>query len=191
MSERKEPTLRITIDNQQDIELCEFTNSMQALSNQYYSFLNAKEDKSVKTNYKLYVKKLTEGSVIIDLCEKCPETMEIITPMIAEFSTYLVNTLDYLSGKDIKNTIYKYTKLDWLNFKKFLEPIANISGNKIGFLGVNFGNVTVNTTYNNTEASACQNKCDKEIKAIENGENNIIKEKFELQLYQAYKYQRI
>ena len=164
---------------------------MQALSNQYYSFLNAKEDKSVKTNYKLYVKKLTEGSVIIDLCEKCPETMEIITPMIAEFSTYLVNTLDYLSGKDIKNTIYKYTKLDWLNFKKFLEPIANISGNKIGFLGVNFGNVTVNTTYNNTEASACQNKCDKEIKAIENGDNNIIKEKFELQLYQAYKYQRI
>ena len=33
----KEPTLSITIDNQQDIELFEFTNSMQALSNNIQS----------------------------------------------------------------------------------------------------------------------------------------------------------
>ena len=36
-SANKEPTLSITIDNQQDIELFEFTNSMQALSNNIQS----------------------------------------------------------------------------------------------------------------------------------------------------------
>ena len=180
----KQPTLRITIENKEDIELFEFTNSMQALSNQYYSFLNAKSDNTIKENYKLYVKKLTNGSIIIDLCEKAPEILPIVTPVIVEFSHYIVSILDFLCG-ETKEKIYKFAKNDLLNFKKILEPIANVSGNKIGFLGINFGTINISKTYNNIQASAGQNKCEKEIKLLENGSNNIIKETSELILYQA------
>lgn len=181
---KEDAILRITIENKEDIELFEFTNAMQALSNQYYSFLNAKTDTKIRQNYKLYVRKLTHGSIIIDLCEKAPDILPALTPVIVEFSSYLIATFDYLCG-EIKDKLYQLSKNDLLNFKKIFEPIANISGNKIGFLGINFGTININKTYTNTQASAVQNKCDKETKLLESGDNNIIKQQMELILYQA------
>ena len=181
---KQEAILRITIENQEDIELFEFTNAMQALSNQYYSFLNAKSDTKVRQNYKLYVKKLTHGSIIIDLCEKAPDILPALTPVIVEFSTYVISTIDYLCGKT-KDKLYQLSKIDLQNFKRLLEPIANVSGNKIGFLGINFGTFVIHNYYDSVQASAGQNKCDKEIKSLENGDINIIKQTMELVLYQA------
>ena len=179
-----EAILRITIENQEDIELFEFTNAMQALSNQYYSFLNAKSDTKVKQNYKLYVKQLTHGSIIIDLCEKAPHILPALTPVIVEFSSYIVSTLDYLCGT-VRDKFYNLnlSKIDLLNLKKLVEPVANVNGNQLSF-HITFGDVNINRSYNSTQASACQNKCDKEIKKLENGDN-IIEQKLELVLYQA------
>jgi len=179
----KELKLTITIDNKQDIELFEFANAMSALNNQYYSFLNAKNSKKNRQDQKLLIKKISHGSVIMDLIEKATPLLPAITPSIFEFTSYVCNTIDYLIGEK-KDKPCKYSIFDFKNFKNLLELTANCTGNKVNF-NINFGKQIINKTYDCKDASAAQNQIDKEIKKLQEIGDGTIKENVELDLYQA------
>lgn len=175
----KENPLIITIDNQKDIELFEFTNAMASLNNQYYAFLNSQGATKSNRQNKLYIKQIAKGSIIVELWEKAPLLLPAIPPILAEFSGYLVNVLNFLTDKEVK-LIYNFlTKKDWVDFKKILEPIVNTKGN----LTLNIGNN--HNTYNYLEAAAAQNQCDRQIKKLELSAESLIKENVELNLYKA------
>lgn len=179
------PLLQITIDNKEDIELFELASSMTSISDQYHRYLRQSKRERVKSQSKLYVKEIKRGSIILDLCEKAPETFIGIEPIIVGYAGFLVNTLNYLTGRVPKlPEIYKFLKEDFTNFKKLLEPIANVSGNYLT-LNVNFGTVVYNQSYNSIDANAAQNRCDKEIKLLEKAGDSLFKEKVNLKLYQA------
>jgi hypothetical protein len=179
------PLLQITIDNKQEIELFELASSMASISDQYHRFLRQNKREKVKSESKLFVKKITEGSIILDLCEKAPALLPGVAPLLVEYSHFLVNTLDYLSGRSSAiPQLYRYLREDFLNFKKILEPVANITGNYL-HLNINFGTVSINQTYNSVEANAAQNQCDKEIKLLQKAGESLLKENVHLRLYQA------
>jgi hypothetical protein len=69
---------------------------MSALNNQYYSFLNAKNNKKNRQDQKLLIKKISHGSVIMDLIEKATPLLPAIYPTIFEFTNYVCTTIDYL-----------------------------------------------------------------------------------------------
>lgn len=179
----KELKLTITIDNRQYIELFEFVNAMSALNNQYYSFLNAKNNKKNRQDQKLLIKKISHGSVIIDLIEKATPLLPAIYPTIFEFTNYVCTTIDYLIEEN-KDKPYKYTIFDFKNFKSLLELTANCSGNKINF-NIIFGKQIINKTYDHKDASTAQNRIDREIKNLQEVGDGCIKENVELNLYQA------
>lgn len=179
----KELKLTITIDNKQDIELFEFANAMSALNNQYYSFLNAKNSRKNRQDQKLLIKKISHGSVIMDLVEMAAPLLPTIPPTIFEFTNYVCNTIDFLIGEK-KDKPYKYTLFDFKNFKNLLELTANCSGNKVNF-NINFGKQIINKTYDYKDASTAQNQIDKEIKKLQEIGDGTIKENVELNLYQA------
>jgi len=181
------PILQIKIDNKRDIELVEFTNSMTALNDEYSRFIRQNKNKNKKpVEFSLFVKQIKKGSIIIDICEKGPELLPAVTPLIIEYSCFLTESIKYLTGKtpDLPK-FYNFFKEDFINLKKLFEPVANIYGNSIGFVGINFGEVVINTVVNSTEAGAAQNQCDKEIKRLEKSGKNLLREKVELDLYQA------
>jgi hypothetical protein len=179
------PVLQITINNKEDIELFEFASSMSSINNQYYRFISQKE-RSQRADCRLYVHKISEGSIVIDICEKAPEVLPALVPIIVDYSSFLISTLEYLAGRAPRlPPFYKFMPVDFLNFKKMIEVAANVQGNSIGFLGVNFGKVVVNHTYSHIDANAAQNKCDKEIKRLEQSGDSLVKEKVNLNLYQA------
>ena len=129
---------------------------------------------------------MSEGSIIVDLCEKAPEVLPVVAPFLAEYSHFLVNTLDYLCGKVRTLPSYKFQREDFLNIKKIVEVAANMTGNSINFESINFApTLIINKTYNYTEVNAVQNQCDKEIKRLEQSGDSLIKENVELKLYQA------
>lgn len=181
------PKLQITIDNKQDIELFEFTAAMAGINSQYHRFLTQNKKQKTKQDCKLYVNRVSDGSIIIDLCEKAPEIMPIVVPFIMEYSFFLVQTLEYLSGKVQTLPSYRFAKEDFLNIKKILEPVANIVGNTINIKALNFEHQTIiiNNNYSSVEANAIQNRCDKEIKRLERSGESLIKENVSLNLYQA------
>lgn len=175
--------LTITISNKQDIELFEFANAMAALNNQYYSFLNAKNSRKIRQDQKLLIKKISHGSVILDLVEKAFPLLPAIVPTIFEFTSYVCNTIDFLTGEK-KEKPYKYSLIDLKNFKNLLEITSSSSGNEINF-NINFGKQAINKTYNSKDASAAQNQIEKEIKKLQEVGDGTIKENVELSLYQA------
>lgn len=179
------PILQLKIDNKQDLDLQEFNNAVQSLGNQYYSYLKASNTKQIKSTHKLYIKEVRKGSIIIELCEKAPELLPAIVPCIVEFSGYITNAMDWLIGKT-PEIRHQLAKKDFLDFKNLFQLAANLKGNSIGFVGINFGTVKVDHQYNDIEAGAGQNKCLREIEAINEIEpESFIKEHVELELYQA------
>jgi hypothetical protein len=175
--------LTITIENKQDIELFEFANAMSALNNQYYSFLSEKNSKKNRQDQKLLIKKISHGSVIMDLVEQAAPLLPTITPTIFAFTDYLCNTISYFTG-EVKDKPYKYGIFDLKNFRNLLELTSNCSGNKINF-NINFGNQVIDKTFDSKDASSAQNKINKEIRKLQEIGDGTIKENVELNLYQA------
>ena len=69
MSEAK---LTIHIENKSPIELIDFTESFEALGNEYYKFLSENENFKLKKETKLYVKEIKSGSIITVLSDLVP-----------------------------------------------------------------------------------------------------------------------
>lgn len=179
------PRLQIVIKNNNELELIEFANSMTSLSDEYNRFLFQKGKKK-QPDCKLYIHNIAEGSVIIDLIERAPEILPGLTPLLVDFSVLLVDTLEYLSGKtnSLPKT-FSFKIADYININKIIEIAANYHGNSIGFIGINFGSITLNHHYTSNEAAAIQNQSEREIKKLKQSGDSLIREKVLLRLYQA------
>lgn len=179
--------LQVKIDNKQDVELHEFASAMFSLNDEYQRYINQAKKGKQKSDSRLMVNKISEGSIIVDLCENAEVLLPAIAPVIIEYGSFLIQTLNYLAGRDSRLPNFKFSKEDFLNFKKLLEPIANITGNTITINAFNIEHKTVviSDSFNHTESKAIQNQCDREIKRLNKTGENLIKENVSLKLYQA------
>lgn len=181
----KEPLLQIKISNKKPIELFDLATSMSSISSEYHRFLRQTKRERANSQSKLFVQRISEGSIIIELCELAPQILPGIAPTLIEYSKFIVDTLNYLTGRNAKlPASYRYQKEDFENIKKLLEVAVNFHGNTLNFTGINFGTVH-NYTYTSVEANAGQNQCDKELKSLEKSGDGLIRENVELNLYQA------
>lgn len=186
-STNKLPTLQINIENKEDVELFDFVSSMSALNDEYIRFVTQNKKQKPINDFKLYVNKVSDGSIIIDLVEKTLEILPGMVPLIVEFSCFLVETLDYLSGrKDNTPSYYSYKRENFINYKKIVSIAANNHKNSLNILGVNFNKtVVINNHYSSVDSNAIQNQSNKEIKILEAKGQSLIREKVNLKLYQA------
>ena len=182
-----DPKLRIIIDNKQDVELLEFAAAMASVNMQYRRFINQNDDgRKKRSDCKLYVSRVADGSIIIDLCERAPAVLPGVAPLLVAYSGFLVATFDYLCGKASELPRYRFTKDDFLNIRRMVEVAARAAGNSITLQGIHFApTIVLAKTYNHVESSAIQNQCDREIKLLEKSGDSLIRENVELRLYQA------
>ena len=159
--------LRIHIENKQPVQLDDLTNSLQALQREYKTFYKENSDKLgiEKQDIKLYINKVKEGSIIIDL-------MVASMPLIAncnaviQFGSYLKDAVEYFVAKKF-NDNKKYKKSTAKNIKDFIEVNAkDVEGSVIKAEQVHIENhneTIINNffVFANQETNALQNKLSK------------------------------
>lgn len=163
MSETK---LQIKYEGEK-INLSDLARSLKALDKQYILYTKDSENN-------LYVKKVSEGSLIFEICEKAGQTLPILPPFLQDYVFFLFYTFNKFldlkkeyPNKKIHNQ-YDYSTKDHKNFKKFFSPIINISLGGIR-LNINIGNKNMtNNFYSSNDARSIEKKCDEEIKKQNN-----------------------
>lgn len=96
---KEETFLRFHFENKKPIELIDFTNALVSVQNEYEQFALSKG--VGKVDAKLYVEKVKEGSIIVDLAA---HTCEALLPMMAdvvtitEFAKVIKTVFEYFLG---------------------------------------------------------------------------------------------
>ena len=172
MSEAK---LTIHIENKSPIELIDFTESFEALGNEYYKFLSENENFKLKKETKLYVKEIKSGSIITVLSDLVPAVIPFAenANSVIEFTKFLKSGYDYFLGKTSEKP-KDFDLKDCNNFNNIIKPVAKDNGSNVIITGdFNFGDVTINFNYNSQEANAIQNGITREKNELKEPVRNI------------------
>jgi hypothetical protein len=175
--------LDIQTDKTKEIELITLSNSMVAFNNLYYDYLK-RNPKNEKSEYKLYVDELKTGSIILHIFEIAPHVLPNIPPQLYSFMENFITILDFLSSKTKDNNLSIKLNINMLrNIKIFITLIKDSDG-KLNIV-LPFGKQIINNNYTTEDSLKISDRCDKEIKKIQESGDSIIKEKVYLKLYQA------
>jgi hypothetical protein len=167
--------LVLKFDNKSPIELNALTNSLNALAKEYDTFTRS-EFGYAKTNRKLEIKKLEQGSIIIELAALAiPKMQEINT--ILTFGKYLIQGLDHFVGRN-KISEPSFSKNSCNNLSNFVDTIANDSDSEISIQIVGNNNtIYVGEDYNSIDCNALQNNIHKYQQSLIEEEPSIIQYK--------------
>ena len=155
-----EARLTIHFENKTPIELIDFTESFEALGNEYYKFLSEQDEFKLSKETKLYVKEIRNGSIVTVLTDLVPAIIPFAenTNSVIEFTKFLKQGFDFFLGKT-KDKPKDFDFKDCSNFNNIIKPVAKDNGSNITFTGdFNFGDITVNMNFNSQEANAIQNR---------------------------------
>lgn len=164
----EETKLTIEIKNTRDLALTDLTISLLNVSQQFTRFLIKNGADVEKTESTLFVRRVTSGSIIIDL----KPIFEYALPLLGEFNTviefigYVKSYFSYFLGKTQEKPA-GIEKKDLEQWEKILEPVARDSGASFNF-SAQKGAIQVNNFFiPSTEANAAQNLIKREIKNTE------------------------
>jgi hypothetical protein len=169
--------LSLKINNKNPLELNELTNALNALAKEYDYFVK-NEFGYTKIDRKLEIKKLEQGSLIIDLAAVAIPLMDNVN-VIYDFGKHLINTLDHFVGKT-KTDLPSTSKRTCDNLNNFINPIANDIGSSITININNSENTSVIVReYDNIACNAAQNH-------ITKYKQNLLEEEPSVQRKQAF-----
>lgn len=152
-------TLSLRINNKNPLELNELTNSLNALAKEYDFFVK-NEFGYTKTDRKLEIRKLEQGSLIIDLAATIIPAMHDAN-VILSFGKHLISTLDYFVGRT-KTDVPVTSKRTCDNVNNFINPVANDIGSSIIININNSDNASIIVgEYDNIACNAAQNHINK------------------------------
>ena len=170
VNKMSEAILQIKYEGER-INLSDLAQSIKALE-EHYIFCT----KSPKSN--LYVKKVSEGSIVFEICENIEQILPMIVPNLQDYTFFLVNTIDGLIGLKAKNTLNEYYKNlnpSIKNFKKLLIFLSFAGGITAGgmtdaslTIELHVGDKINNNYYNSNKIQIAGEGCVKKIKEHEN-----------------------
>ncbi|WII94690.1 hypothetical protein LU276_06580 [Moraxella haemolytica] len=159
ITQENQSELIIHIQNQQPIEVLDFTQSMASFALEYNH--HAKTD-----DFKLYIKEVKSGSIIATLVAIAPTLLPFAehTNSIIEFATHLKNAFERLKGKP-NNATLDATTLN--NLSKLVEPVAKDKGATLNIHTVNiYGDVKDSFNVSSLDANAIQNNARRELESL-------------------------
>ncbi len=185
-------SLVVDFKNAQPVELIELTKSLYALNNQFKSFAQKNGCIEEQTEAKLYVSKITKGSIIVELVEYASATLIPVIienpDLIISFSKYIKEVFDYfIHNKGEKPVL---TVSDLKDFSSLVSSTAKDNGSELKISARdngtnNFYNCVI---VNSLESNAMQNRAKMEIDSISSVLNNdVIYEKQIMVLHQVRK----
>lgn len=185
-------SLVVDFKNIQPVELIELTKSLCALNNQFKAFAQKNGCIEEQTDAKLYVSKITKGSIIVELVEYASAALIPVIienpDLIISFSKYIKEVFDYfIYNKGEKPVL---TVSDLKDFSSLVSSTAKDNGSKLEISARdngtnNFYNCVI---VNSLESNAMQNRTKMEIESISSVLNNdVVYEKQIMILHQVRK----
>lgn len=159
-------SITVTIENQQPVELIDFTRSLLALGDQFKRDI---ENKGDGFEGKLYVKELRKGSLVAELmviAATAGAVMEAAN-LTHGFATNLAATIDWLRAKASKPE--KIDSKQVANISALLEPVAKDNGSNL-IISINGDNNSPVIQINTTDANAAQNRAQRYIDSLKTPE---------------------
>jgi hypothetical protein len=157
-----ESALTYTLNNVRPIELLDLTASLLAIGEQYRRFAEDQFETG-SDDYRLYVREVRTGSIIIDLITYAtqPQIIAPFAPILIEFTRELGDWFEFFKGvkdaKDIKDLVIGKSKKDLQQLSDIIEPAAKDVGSSIHITAGQGAVIMVNSSINSTEANAGQN----------------------------------
>lgn len=162
----KEPpsdaTFTYEIENVRPIELRDLNTSLTAIADQYSRFAGERSEGPAE-DFRLYVREVRTGSIIIDLITYAtqPQMLAPVAPVLIEFTKELGEWFEFFKGvkdaKDIKEMIAGKSKKDLQQLSDLVEPAARDPGSSINIKAARGAIVIINSRITSTEANAGQN----------------------------------
>jgi hypothetical protein len=159
----EEASLTYVFRNTRSIELLDLTSSLLAIGEQYQSFMRRQGEGLAEDGYRLYVREVRTGSIIVDLVSLAtqPQFMAPVAPFLIQFTTELGDWFEFFKGvkdaKDIKELLLGKSKRDLQQLSEIIEPAAKDPGSQINITAEQGAVIVVNSTITSTEANAGQN----------------------------------
>lgn len=166
--------LRYYLDPRKQLELVEFTEALIALEKEYSDFSRRRGVQ--KAEAKLYVEKISEGSVIVDLIENVSQTLIpgiVDAVAIGDFALHLRNLYLYFMRKT-SDRPEGITITQCENVSKIVAPLVNDPQGEISISVVNngvIGDITIQV--NATDANAVQHTAKEEAKVLKATQNSL------------------
>lgn len=160
--ERRRAVLTYRFQNVKPVELLDLTQSLLAIGEQYRRFAEDHFEVSAD-DYRLYVREVRTGSIIIDLITHAtqPQMLAPFAPVLIQFATQLSDWFEFFKGvkevKDIKEMLVGKSKKDLQQISDIIEPAAKDAGSGIHITAAQGAVIVVNSSINSTEANAGQN----------------------------------
>lgn len=156
------------IDYDKPIIVSEFTNALNAISNQYEKFLIDKYG-SERPSAELYVQEIKKGSIVTTLVEYSAIILPFIGDVntVFEFGNYIKSTYDYLLNGKKDSDEEKLDIKDLNNLLKVIEPGTHTNNNVyIQIKGKN-NNIVLNPlSANETQSRAIRDRIKEEKKEL-------------------------
>ena len=143
------------------INLSDLAKSIKALE-EHYIFCT----KSPKNS--LYVKKVSEGSLVFEICENIEQTLPMIIPHLQDYTFFLVNTIDGLIGMKAKNILSEYYKNFNPSIKSFTKLLIFLSFAGGMTIELHVGDKINNNYYNSNKIQMAHEGCVAKIKEHNN-----------------------
>ncbi len=161
--EADEAILTYTLNNIRPVELLDLTRSLLALGEQYRRFADNHVEAATQ-DYRLYVREVRPGSIIIDLITEAtqPQILAPFAPVLIEYAKELGDWFDFFKGvkdaKDIKEMLLGKSKRDLQQISDIIEPAAKDAfDGGIHITAAQGAVIVVNSSINSNEANAGQN----------------------------------
>ena len=163
MTASDDTTLTYEISNTRPIELLDLTSSLLSLGEQYRGFMRRQGEGLAEDDYRLYVREIRTGSIIVDLVSQAlqPQIIGPAAPFLVQFTQEIGDWFEFFKGvkdaKDIKEMILGATKKDFQQVAQVIEPAAKDPGSRINITASHGGVVVINAPLTSIEANAGQN----------------------------------
>jgi hypothetical protein len=118
---------------------------------------------SEETDFRLYVREVRTGSIIIDLVTLATQEpmFSMASPLVVQYANELGEWFDFFKGvkdaRDIKDMLVGKSKKDLEQLGEIIEPAAKDAGSSITINAAQGAIVLVNSTISSTQANAGQN----------------------------------
>lgn len=163
------------IDYYKPISVSDFTNALNAISNEYEKFLIDKYG-SERPEAELYVQEIKQGSIVTTLVEYSAMILPFLGDIntVVDFGKFIKSSYDYLlNGEKVDEQVNLDTK-DLSNLLKIIEPGTHTNNNiLIQIKGKNNKIIMNPLSVNETESRAIRDRIREEKKELVQKEKSI------------------
>lgn len=170
------PTLTFRYENSHPVELADLTASLQAVARRFGRYVTQGGFDLEEDSVKLYVRRISEGSIVVDLTNMAIEHGGAIATAvggaavataftqanaIVTFSKNLRDGLNYLVGRGAKPSDMPASELK--DLAKIVEPVAKDGKGNMHITASDGATVQVSVSFNSLEANTIQNRAEREM----------------------------